>query len=347
MPDVKARKKPAGRKSAVNVMTLQRELLDILKPDNPQTSLEITEALDARGFTVDKNTVRRNLLKLESAGVVSVETPTNDRMNSAHRYRLVGKGHMNPVALRLVDALSLKLVESTLSHLLPATLLREMRPTFAQATRKLVFLEKLNPNARWPNLVAAIPRTFELAPPRIDPKILEAVQEALLSGTKLDVVYRSLQATADKPRRLSPHALLHKGQVTYLIATEESKPDPRTYALHRMKSATPSAERASRLGFNLHDYLAEERHEPGGNEAITLEARISTNLAKILRETPINKTMAIGRDGDGFRIKAEVRDNLALHRWILGHGDAIEVLAPESLRDAIAKTVRAAAERYA
>jgi predicted DNA-binding transcriptional regulator YafY len=196
--------------------------------------------------------------------------------------------------------------------------------------------------------VAAIPRNFELAPPKIDPKILETVQEALLSGEQLEIDYKSLQDSKSVARRLSPHALLHKGQVTYLIATQDSKQSPRTYALHRMTSAKGTNARASRHGFNLHDFLVSEAHEPGANATIQLHALINENLTKILKETPLNKTMTLKEEVTGSaRITATVRDNQALHRWILGHGAAIEILGPNALREMIATTVRAAANHYA
>ena len=98
-----------------------------------------------------------------------------------------------------------------------------------------------------------------------------------------------------------------------------------------------------RSDFDLDAYLASEAHEPGPNSPVTLEARVNANLAKILRETPLNPGMTLKPDGEGFRIKAEVRENQALYRWILGHGKAIEILRPTSLRKSIAETVRDAA----
>jgi predicted DNA-binding transcriptional regulator YafY len=102
-----------------------------------------------------------------------------------------------------------------------------------------------------------------------------------------------------------------------------------------------------RSDFDLDAYLANEAHEPGPNNPITLEARVNANLAKILHETPLNPGMTLKPDGDGFRIKADVRENQALYRWILGHGKAIEILRPTALRKSIADTVRAAADHYA
>ena len=57
--------------------------------------------------------------------------------------------------------------------------------------------------------------------------------------------------------------------------------------------------------------------------------------------------MTMKPDGEGFRIKAEVRDNQALYRWILGHGQRDRnPAAQRRCAKSIAETVRAAAHRY-
>jgi len=229
---------------------------------------------------------------------------------------------------------------------MPVELLQGLGPRFHAATDRLAQMKGQSRNARWPNLVRAIPRTFELAPPRIDDKVLATVQEALLANEQLDIEYQSLQDATFEPRRISPRALLHKGQVTYLVATRDPEKGIRTYALHRMQRAKLTGLNMPRSDFDLDAYLANEAHEPGPNTPVKLEARVNANLAKILRETPLNPAMTLKPDGDGFRIKAEVRENQALYRWILGHGKAIEILRPSSLRESIAKTVRAAASQY-
>ena len=225
-------------------------------------------------------------------------------MSKPFRYRWRDVRGFNFPALTMDDALTIKLAESALKTLMPVELLQGLGPRFQAATDRLAQMKGQTRNARWPNLVRAIPRTFELAPPRINAGILESVQEALLAGEQLDIEYQSLQDATFEARRISPHALLHKGQVTYLVATRDPEKGLRTYALHRMKSAKLTGLRVPRSDFDLDAYIASEAHEPGPNSPVTLEARVNANLAKILRETPLNPGMTMKRDGEGFRIKA-------------------------------------------
>jgi predicted DNA-binding transcriptional regulator YafY len=321
----------------------QWEILRILPTQGAGlTVTEIEQALTSRAFVAHHRTVERDMKVLPQCFPIHV-----DDHEKPFRYRWRDARGFNFPALTMDDALTIKLAESALRTLMPVELLQGLGPRFQAATDRLAQMKGQTRNARWPNLVRAIPRTFELAPPRISAGILEAVQEALLASEQLDIEYQSLQDAAFEARRISPHALLHKGQVTYLVATRDPEKGLRTYALHRMKSAKLTGLKATRSDFDLDAYIANEAHEPGPNTPITLEARVSANLAKILSETPLNPDMSMKPDGAEFRIKAEVRENQALYRWILGHGKAIEILRPTSLRKSIADTVRAAADHYA
>ena len=251
------------------------------------------------------------------------------------------------MACSLAEALSLKLVEGTLQHLLPADLLHTLKPRFALATRVLAEMQPRNRAARWTNKVRAIPRTLESEPPQLNPAILTAVQDALLADQQLEIVYQSLVDEAPRTRTVHPRALLHKGQVTYLVATRDDNDDPRLYAIHRMTAAYVLPPRVRSVPFNLDDYIASDAHEPGPGTLITLDARINDNLAKILRETPISKEQTLAADGDHFRLKAKVRHHQGLRRWILGHGHAITVLGPKELRKDIASVAERMAAHYA
>jgi predicted DNA-binding transcriptional regulator YafY len=74
--------------------------------------------------------------------------------------------------------------------------------------------------------------------------------------------------------------------------------------------------------------------------------RVSENLAKILRETPLAPKQQIKASAEGVTVVAAVRDTPALRRWILGHGRALQVLGPAGLRAEIRKSARAAAAMY-
>jgi electron transfer flavoprotein alpha subunit len=95
-----------------------------------------------------------------------------------------------------------------------------------------------------------------------------------------------------------------------------------------------------------HDLLA--AYTPDGYTVALKQviAQVKPDLAKILRETPLSAKQHIKVSGEDVIVVAAVRNTPALRRWILGHGPAVEVLGPATLRTAIGAKVQAAAARY-
>jgi predicted DNA-binding transcriptional regulator YafY len=340
------KRRSEGKIAKTQTLPRQWKLLQRLPTRGPGKDTDVlTQLLAHDGFEVTKRTVERDLLALKRVFPLKC-IRTADR-TEPYRWRWENDAVIELGGLSLAEALSLKLVEGTLHHLLPADLLHSLKPRFALAARVLAEVQPRNRAARWPNKVRAIPRTLESEPPRVDPDILASVQVALLADEQLEIVYQSLADEAPRSRVVHPRALLHKGQVTYLVATRDDNDDPRLYAIHRMTAAHTTGRRVRSVPFNLDDYVASEAHEAGSGQVITLDAHINSNLAKILRETPISKEQTLEADGDGFRLKAKVRHHQGLRRWILGHGHAIEVLGPTELRKDIASVARRTAAHYA
>ena len=84
----------------------------------------------------------------------------------------------------------------------------------------------------------------------------------------------------------------------------------------------------------------------GNGETIRMEARVKDWLARILEETPLSADQTQERDDEGGRVVATVLNTPQLHWWILSQGAGIEVLAPPSLRTAIADKLAEAAGVY-
>jgi predicted DNA-binding transcriptional regulator YafY len=321
-------------------------LLQIVPARGPGKDTDVlTKLLAHAGFEVTKRTVERDLLALKRVFPLQCMKPEPGM--GPHRWRWEKDAVIELGGLSLAEALSLKLAEGTLAHLLPADVLHSLKPRFALATRVLAEMQPRNRAARWTNKVRAIPRTLESAPPQVNHEILNSIQVALLADEQLEIVYQSLADDAPRSRVVHPRALLHKGQVTYLVATRDDNDDPRLYAIHRMTAAHTTGRRVRSVPFNLDDYVASEAHEAGSGQLITLDAQINSNLAKILRETPISKEQTLEAEGNDFRLKANVRHHQGLRRWILGHGHAIEVLGPKDLRNDIASVAKRMAAHYA
>jgi predicted DNA-binding transcriptional regulator YafY len=101
-----------------------------------------------------------------------------------------------------------------------------------------------------------------------------------------------------------------------------------------------------RSDFNLKRYIEKNEDEVGSRHGIRVRLRITADLAKILHETPLSAKQTIKMVGEDIVVVAAARNTPALRRWILGHGPAVEVLGPATLRTEIKAKVQAAAAKY-
>jgi predicted DNA-binding transcriptional regulator YafY len=127
-------------------------------------------------------------------------------------------------------------------------------------------------------------------------------------------------------------------------------PDVRNYALHRMTSATVGEQKARKAkdGFDLDAYVADgEINWKLANEPIHLELAFYEGAERAVVEAPLSKDQQLKKDGDVAIVTATVPDTRVLRSWLLGFGAVVEVRKPRALREAMATSLRSAAERYA
>jgi predicted DNA-binding transcriptional regulator YafY len=147
--------------------------------------------------------------------------------------------------------------------------------------------------------------------------------------------------------RLHPLGLVQRGPVTYLVATAFKYKNVRLYAMHRVAKAARAEERVKPPeGFDLDTFISAGAMQFGGGRPIRLEALVSEGLAEILAETPLSKDQVLAADGEQFRLKATVADSWQLQWWVLGQGEALEVVGPPSLRKSVAGVIATANAKY-
>ena len=125
--------------------------------------------------------------------------------------------------------------------------------------------------------------------------------------------------------------------------------DVRLLALHRCLAAEGLDVPAQvPVGFDLDKYVTQGAFGWGQGDCIRLEAVFSSEAGSHLYETPLSTDQVIETQSDGqLRVVAMVRATQQLTWWLLAFGDAVEVLAPQGLREAIAVKAKGMAARYA
>ena len=100
-------------------------------------------------------------------------------------------------------------------------------------------------------------------------------------------------------------------------------------------------------GFDLDAYIASGAFGYPVGGAIRLEALFSEGAAFHLGERPLSEDQRLEPTDDGrVLLTATVQDTSELRWWLLGFGDQVEVLAPESIREEMARIARNMDAKY-
>jgi predicted DNA-binding transcriptional regulator YafY len=329
-----------------DVIRRQWEMLRLIPPhDHPGKSApELVATLENLGYPVTRRTVERDLEALRQA--LPLEPDVTAR---PVRWRWRKSRGLDIPGMEAAEAMALFMMRDAMGAHLPGCFLDALQSRFAEANRTLQTVA--SPGARvrgkWSDKVRVLPSHIVLKAPRINARLLQVLQRALLSEVALEAQYQSLQDEAPRSRVLYPRALILRGSSLYLIADPKGGTGPKHYAVHRFTQLRPrELEPFFKTRFDLDHFLADGVNQFGDGRPIRLKAIVSAPLARILRDTPLSDDMTLTPKAAEFTMTATVRDTWALHSWLLGHGENVCVLQPAALRDQLATRLAAAVERY-
>lgn len=305
------------------------------------TAREMMNHLKSEGIAVTKRTVERDLVELSRLFPLETSVgspPIGWRWRRDAAQELPG--------LDLVEALSLALVGDLLSQTLPPSLHSTIGARVNEAQQKLSALPDRS-LAGWSQLARYIPQDIPLLPPKVCPEILTKVEEALIYQKQINVSYQSAVSKMRRDFTMHPIALLSHGSTPYLLASLGEGTELWQYPLHRFQSAELT-ERASWRppDFDLDQFLAQGNADFGKQKEIRLEATIKSDLATILRETPLSEDQTLREKDSHFVLKATLQYSWQLVFYILSQGSQMTVTKPKSLRDEIASSLESALSNY-
>lgn len=319
--------------------------LTILKylPEAPSsiTTIELKNKLERDGLHAPLRTIQRDLDCLSNHYNIS-----RNETFRPHSWCRVKGLHPSAIEMTPSTALALSLTKQFLQGLLPSQLKNNLDSFFDQAELKLANTPKL---ASWTKCVASIPAGFQPLAPHIDPLIMPPLEQALMEGLRLLIFYRPRSVNQPKHYRINPLALVTRGTTIYLIATLADNDAFRHFALHRVQSAERLLEmRKIPLDFELNAYLKQGNLAFPIEELITLKLKVDFNLGYHLLETPLSLQQTISHSDDGkhFTIEADLPNTEELKWWLMSMSDISEVLAPQSLREALKRSLTIAQKKY-
>jgi predicted DNA-binding transcriptional regulator YafY len=326
-------------KTTRRTLSRQWELLKLLPTGGlGKTAQSLAEEIRNLGFTVSKRQIERDLQELRAA----FELECNDK-NAPYGWKWSKNASLNMPGMSVAEALSLQMAKNSIESMLPAPIMQSLEPRFRQAQGKLASLGQDSSTASWYGKVRSVSPTLVMQPPFIAEEVLTCVQEALLQDEQIELHYQAFDAEEPKVLCVNPLALVNRGVVSYLVATAWGYSDVRLYALQRCSQAKRLYQPIQRpAAFDIDQYIAQGALQFGQGQTITLQAKVSEQLARILTETAISTQQTLA---DGL-LTATVQDTWQLEWWILSQSNQIEVLAPIALREKIASRIAHAYQCY-
>lgn len=309
-----------------------------------QSTTELYQTLRDLGYSVTKRTVERNVDQLSNIFPISCE------QRGRSQYWFWGKdaNGLDLPSMDLPTALTFKLAQGHLQGLLPPQALELLSPWLKRAADTLSNANQ-STYTTWENKIAVINNGITLKAPPVEDDVQRCVYGALMNTQLLTLKY----SPRYKPTRdysVAPLGIVLRGGVTYLVCGVGEDMFIIHLALHRINSAFASDQSFEYPSdFELQNYIDENLAFSFdlGRPSIPLVLHVDAGVAIHLLEQPIaNDQENIRINDDTTRITATVENTRQLHWWILGFGDQMEVISPQSLRDEIANVLSSASNLY-
>ena len=324
-------------------ITRQWDLLKLLPIiGTGYTSKQLCESLNNKGYTVSKRQVERDLVELETIFPIDC-----NKAGIPFGWRWIKGAQIDIPGISMPEALSLKLMESSITPLLPSAIMNSLRPRIKQAEKLLNDQFSSNLHAKWITKIRTVSPALPLRTPDINEEILQTIQHALLHELQIKVQYQPNKSEKPRNYKINPLALVQRGPITYLVATVSNFTDVILFALHRFSEVDVTSKPARiPTDFNLDKHINDGKLNFGKGKQIRLKGKISNYLSKILQETPLSEDQKITIKNNSNTITATLPDTWQLHMWILSQADGIEIISPKGLRKTISQRLRNASDLY-
>jgi CRISPR-associated endonuclease/helicase Cas3 len=152
-----------------------------------------------------------------------------------------------------------------------------------------------------------------------------------------------------KPRLIEPYFLEPSliGHSSYVVARDRGVGEMRTFKLERITRAEPTSEPYQIPGdFDVNRYLAGAWGIFHSGEPVEVHLRFYPPAAARVKESIWHPSQRLSDGPKGaLDMTVKVAGTIEITPWILGWGEAVEVLAPHELREKIAAAGRKMAER--
>jgi len=196
---------------------------------------------------------------------------------------------------------------------------------------------------------ATLSRQWELLRqlPSRSPGITSAELVARLQDAGFSISKRSIERDLNELSLIFPLERNDKSIPYGWYWAANAYSDVQQLAVHRSRKLHASDNANEGMpDFDLQAYLRSDAPPCEAPDRIELQAWISDNLARLMRETPLSADMQLTQLQHGHRLRATVSNCWQLRWWLLSQGDGLIVEQPLPLRQQMAETLSKAAAQY-
>lgn len=189
--------------------------------------------------------------------------------------------------------------------------------------------------------------SFNVEPLRGDEQHLLETHQILLDAIRdrntVELDYYTASRDEHNTRRLDPYHLRYHGGAWYLIAYCHWRGQTLIFALDRISNLRPTEQLFQPdPDFDIHAYLDDSLSLERGGQIENVQIRFDPFQARYIRERQWHPSQEITEHPDGSLILVlRLRGLGEVRRWVMSFGSRAEVLAPASLREAVAGDVEA------
>lgn len=246
------------------------------------------------------------------------------------------------------DAMNLVMIMEHAARFGMEAQVRKLAPLQAYA---LSLLKGNRPTQDWTGKIISTTRFVTLEPSKVNPEVLEVIQQALLDDCSVVAAYMRRGATEPREILLKPLGLSYQDSNIYLSAIFKGLPAGSIAALplHRFLSARETVvQLPAPPDYDIHS--PEAQQSLISLETLTpvpLKLKISQRLYERLEENALSRDQNLTALDDGRWIwSGSLQLSQGLDLWLLSQGGELEVLEPLTLREKIAATARKMAALY-
>lgn len=177
---------------------------------------------------------------------------------------------------------------------------------------------------------------------KTDLAVFNTLSGAVLRQEVSTFSYRKPGDAKKSPRRVQPYHLAHRENLWYLVGFDLERNALRTFALPRIADAASTKETFVRPpDFSPEKFFANALGVLGGTGDWKVVIRFTSAVAERVREREWHESQEMHElPKGGLELRLRLGALNEVEQWVLGWGDAAEVIAPAELRTSIRETVK-------